>query len=168
MSSSIAIPAGPSSAKMVYAHRNDSRNPRQSSEASASSPSSYSSTPSTPSTPEPGSKAAQKRKTSHRRRESLLSKFPAAPSYHAVDAPQPSDTGGCDVDSPQKHRSANTTVSGPEFAKQECTTINIGDDGQPRLVSLHFLTPHWIYPVAGLTSRADLLPLLQPRLPLEP
>ncbi|KAH8903241.1 hypothetical protein BR93DRAFT_940770 [Coniochaeta sp. PMI_546] len=71
----------------------DHRTPRQSSETSASSPSSYSSSPSTP---EPGSKAAQKRKVSHRRRESLLS---------------------------------------PEFAKEECTTINIGDDGQPRLIS---------------------------------
>ncbi|KAJ9165110.1 hypothetical protein NKR19_g726 [Coniochaeta hoffmannii] len=88
MSSSIAIPTGPSSA-MEY----DRRTPRQASEASASSPSSYSSSPSTP---EPGSKAAQKRKVSHQRRESLLS---------------------------------------PEFTKEECTTINIGDDGQPRLIS---------------------------------
>ncbi|KAB5575284.1 hypothetical protein GE09DRAFT_590565 [Coniochaeta sp. 2T2.1] len=89
MSSSIAILPGPSPA-MEYTHINT----RQSSEASAGSPtSSYSSSPSTP---EPGSKAEQKRKASHRRRESLLS---------------------------------------PEFAKDECTTINIGDEEQPRLIS---------------------------------
>lgn len=40
---------------------------------------------------------------------------------------------------------ANTPVPGPALSQQECTTINIGDDGQPRLVS-----PRSSYPAISI------------------
>lgn len=95
MSSSMAIPTGPSAANMDYDHLH----PRQPSKAAggSSSSSSYSSSPSTPGpvTKSP-THSAQKQKFLHQRRPSLLS---------------------------------------PAISKQECTTINVGDDGQPRLIS---------------------------------
>lgn len=82
MSPPIAIPTGPSAAKANYNHRDA----RKSSKASASSPSSYSSSPSTPEPVTKTSHSAEKRKVSHRRRESFLSTS-RLPRHQIVKSP---------------------------------------------------------------------------------